>query len=120
MNLLAHETSPYLLQHASNPVHWKAWNPETLALAQTSQKLLIISIGYSACHWCHVMEHESFENEDVAELMNAHFISIKIDREERPDLDAIYMKALQIMTLSIRSYCLEIWLPLNMSLSFLL
>jgi uncharacterized protein YyaL (SSP411 family) len=98
MNLLAHETSPYLLQHASNPVHWKAWNPETLALAKTSQKLLIISIGYSACHWCHVMEHESFEDEEVAELMNAHFISIKIDREERPDLDAIYMKALQIMT----------------------
>ena len=98
MNLLAHETSPYLLQHASNPVHWKAWNPETLALAQTSQKLLIISIGYSACHWCHVMEHESFEDEAVANLMNAHFISIKIDREERPDLDAIYMKSLQIMT----------------------
>jgi uncharacterized protein YyaL (SSP411 family) len=98
MNLLAHETSPYLLQHASNPVYWKAWNQETLAQANTNQKLLIISIGYSACHWCHVMEHESFEDEAVAELMNAHFTSIKIDREERPDLDAIYMKALQIMT----------------------
>lgn len=98
MNQLAHETSLYLLQHANNPVHWKAWHPETIAEAQMSQKLLIISIGYSACHWCHVMEHESFEDEEVAELMNAHFTSIKIDREERPDLDAIYMKALQIMT----------------------
>lgn len=98
MNQLAHETSPYLLQHANNPVHWMAWNPETVMQAQENQKLLIISIGYSACHWCHVMEHESFEDEDVADLMNAHFTSIKIDREERPDLDAIYMKALQIMT----------------------
>lgn len=98
MNQLAHETSPYLLQHANNPVHWKAWNPETIAEAQVSQKLLIISIGYSACHWCHVMEHESFEDEEVADLMNLNFTSIKIDREERPDLDAIYMKALQIMT----------------------
>ena len=98
MNQLAQETSPYLLQHANNPVYWKAWNPETIAEAQVNQKLLIISIGYSACHWCHVMEHESFEDEEVADLMNLHFTSIKIDREERPDLDAIYMKALQIMT----------------------
>lgn len=98
MNELQHETSPYLLQHANNPVHWKAWNANSLALAQKENKLMVISIGYSACHWCHVMEHESFENDEVAETMNAHFISIKIDREERPDIDAVYMKAVQIMT----------------------
>jgi uncharacterized protein YyaL (SSP411 family) len=98
MNQLISETSPYLLQHANNPVHWKAWNKDSLALAQKKNKLIIISIGYSACHWCHVMEHESFENEDVAKTMNQHFINIKVDREERPDVDAIYMKAIQIMT----------------------
>lgn len=98
MNELHTETSPYLLQHASNPVHWKAWNSATLEQAQKENKLIIISIGYSACHWCHVMEHESFENEEVASLMNTHFVNIKIDREERPDIDAIYMKAVQIMT----------------------
>lgn len=98
MNELHLETSPYLLQHANNPVHWKAWNVNALSLAQTENKLIIISIGYSACHWCHVMEHESFEDNEVAETMNAHFVSIKIDREERPDIDAVYMKAVQIMT----------------------
>ncbi|WP_333600326.1 thioredoxin domain-containing protein [Flavobacterium sp.] len=98
MNELQLETSPYLLQHANNPVHWKAWNPHSLAQAKEQNKLIIISIGYSACHWCHVMEHESFENNEVAEVMNAHFINIKIDREERPDIDAVYMKAVQIMT----------------------
>ena len=98
MNELSKETSPYLLQHAGNPVHWKAWNPDTLALAKSENKLIIISIGYSACHWCHVMEHESFEDDEVAQTMNAHFISIKIDREERPDIDAVYMKAVQLMT----------------------
>ena len=98
MNELHLETSPYLLQHANNPVHWKAWNATSLALAKKENKLIIISIGYSACHWCHVMEHESFEDNEVASTMNAHFISIKIDREERPDIDAVYMKALQIMT----------------------
>ena len=98
MNELHLETSPYLLQHANNPVHWKAWNQNSLTLAKKSNKLLLISIGYSACHWCHVMEHESFENEDVASVMNAHFINIKIDREERPDIDAVYMKAIQVMT----------------------
>ena len=98
MNELQLETSPYLLQHANNPVHWKAWNANSLATAKKENKLIIISIGYSACHWCHVMEHESFENEEVASVMNAHFISIKIDREERPDIDAVYMKAVQIMT----------------------
>lgn len=98
MNELHLETSPYLLQHANNPVHWKAWNENSLALAKKENKLIIISIGYSACHWCHVMEHESFEDNEVAETMNAHFVSIKIDREERPDIDAVYMKAVQIMT----------------------
>ncbi|MES2411338.1 MAG: thioredoxin domain-containing protein [Bacteroidota bacterium] len=98
MNELQLETSPYLLQHANNPVHWKAWNTKSLALAKKENKLIIISIGYSACHWCHVMEHESFEDNEVAATMNAHFISIKIDREERPDIDAVYMKAVQIMT----------------------
>ncbi|MFM9987813.1 thioredoxin domain-containing protein [Flavobacterium sp.] len=98
MNQLNLETSPYLLQHANNPIHWKAWNKNTLAIAKKENKLLIISIGYSACHWCHVMEHESFENEEVASVMNPNFISIKVDREERPDVDAIYMKAVQMMT----------------------
>jgi uncharacterized protein YyaL (SSP411 family) len=98
MNELSKETSPYLLQHAENPVHWKAWNANTLSEAQNSKQLMIVSIGYSACHWCHVMEHESFENQEVAQTMNAHFINIKVDREERPDVDAVYMKAIQIMT----------------------
>ena len=98
MNELHHETSPYLLQHANNPVHWKSWNANSLSLAKNENKLIIISIGYSACHWCHVMEHESFEDNDVAAVMNSNFINIKIDREERPDIDAVYMKAVQIMT----------------------
>jgi uncharacterized protein YyaL (SSP411 family) len=98
MNELHLESSPYLLQHANNPVHWKAWNEKSLAEAKATNQLIIISIGYSACHWCHVMEHESFEDEEVAAVMNAHFINIKIDREERPDIDAVYMKAVQIMT----------------------
>ena len=98
MNQLSQETSPYLLQHANNPVHWKAWNENSLAEAKEKNKLMIISVGYSACHWCHVMEHESFEDQEVADVMNANFISIKVDREERPDVDAVYMKAIQIMT----------------------
>jgi uncharacterized protein YyaL (SSP411 family) len=98
MNELHLETSPYLLQHANNPVYWKAWNTISLTEAKEKNQLIIISIGYSACHWCHVMEHESFENEAVATVMNSHFINIKVDREERPDVDAVYMKALQIMT----------------------
>ncbi len=97
-NNLIHETSPYLLQHAHNPVNWYAWNDETLALAKKEGKLLLISIGYSSCHWCHVMEHESFENEEVAKVMNDNYINIKIDREERPDIDQIYMNAVQLMT----------------------
>jgi uncharacterized protein YyaL (SSP411 family) len=98
MNELHLETSPYLLQHAKNPIFWKAWNEITLATALQENKLIVVSIGYAACHWCHVMEHECFEDEDVAQLMNAAFISIKVDKEERPDVDAIYMKALQMMT----------------------
>ena len=97
-NDLIHETSPYLLQHAYNPVDWKAWNPKTLELAQHENKLIIISVGYSACHWCHVMEEESFENDSIAKIMNENFINIKVDREERPDVDKIYMNAVQLMT----------------------
>ncbi|MBL4669599.1 MAG: thioredoxin domain-containing protein [Flavobacteriales bacterium] len=97
-NNLIKETSPYLLQHAHNPVNWHAWSDETLELAKKENKLLLISIGYSACHWCHVMEHESFENEEVAKIMNDNFICIKVDREERPDIDQIYMNAVQLMT----------------------
>jgi hypothetical protein len=97
-NLLVHESSPYLLQHANNPVNWRAWNDETLALAKSQQKLILVSIGYSACHWCHVMEKQCFENEEAARIMNKYFICIKVDREERPDIDAIYMQALQLMS----------------------
>ena len=97
-NELIHETSPYLLQHAHNPVNWVGWNTKSLQTAVRENKLLIISIGYAACHWCHVMEQESFENEDVAEVMNKHFLNIKVDREERPDIDQIYMNAVQLMT----------------------
>jgi uncharacterized protein YyaL (SSP411 family) len=97
-NALIHETSPYLLQHAHNPVNWFPWNAETLAKAEAENKLMLVSVGYSACHWCHVMEHESFEDEKVAKLMNEHFICIKVDREERPDIDQVYMTAVQLMT----------------------
>jgi uncharacterized protein YyaL (SSP411 family) len=97
-NALINETSPYLLQHAHNPVNWHAWNKEILLKAKTENKLIIISIGYSACHWCHVMERESFENESVAKIMNENFICIKVDREERPDIDQVYMHAVQLMT----------------------
>lgn len=96
-NHLVNETSPYLLQHAHNPVNWYAWGTEALEKAQRENKLLIISIGYSACHWCHVMEHESFEDDEVAKMMNDNFVSIKIDREERPDIDQIYMNAIHQM-----------------------
>ena len=96
-NSLVNETSPYLLQHAHNPVNWHPWNEETLAKAKKEDKLLLISIGYSACHWCHVMEHESFEDSAVSKVMNDNFICIKVDREERPDVDQIYMTAVQLM-----------------------
>lgn len=98
MNELNLETSPYLLQHANNPVNWKGWNQKSLTTAQEKNQLMIISIGYATCHWCHVMEHESFEDEDVAKVMNQHFTAIKVDREERPDVDAVYMKSVQMMT----------------------
>ena len=97
-NDLVNETSPYLLQHAYNPVNWKAWNENTLKLAKEQNKLIVISIGYSSCHWCHVMEEESFENDSIAKIMNDSFINIKVDREERPDVDKVYMNAVQLMT----------------------
>lgn len=97
-NALIHEHSLYLQQHAHNPVHWVAWSPDVFERAKRENKLVLVSIGYSACHWCHVMEHECFENEEVAELMNRHFICIKVDREERPDIDGVYMTAVQLMT----------------------
>ena len=97
-NRLVNETSPYLLQHAHNPVDWHPWSEEALASAKEQNKPILLSIGYSACHWCHVMERESFEDEEIAGLMNENFINIKVDREERPDLDQIYMNAVQMMT----------------------
>jgi uncharacterized protein YyaL (SSP411 family) len=97
-NRLSKASSPYLLQHANNPVDWFPWGEEALEKARKENKLILVSIGYSACHWCHVMEHESFENEEVAQLMNRFFVCIKIDREERPDIDQIYMNAVQLMT----------------------
>ncbi|MDP4724168.1 MAG: thioredoxin domain-containing protein [Crocinitomicaceae bacterium] len=97
-NQLGNESSPYLLQHAQNPVHWVAWSEDVFERAKAEDKMVLISVGYSACHWCHVMEHECFEDEEVAALMNAHFINIKVDREERPDVDQIYMTAVQLMT----------------------
>ncbi len=98
MNRLINSSSPYLLQHANNPVDWYPWSEDALLRAQTEDKPILVSIGYSACHWCHVMEHESFEEEETAQIMNEHFINIKIDREERPDLDHIYMEAVQVLT----------------------
>ena len=97
-NQLIHETSPYLLQHADNPVHWQAWNAGALDLARQNKKPILLSIGYSACHWCHVMAHESFEDDATAQLMNQLFVNIKVDREERPDLDKIYQSAFQLLT----------------------
>ena len=93
-NRLKYETSPYLLQHQENPVHWWAWGPEALAEAKRTGKPILLSVGYAACHWCHVMAHESFEDEATAGVMNELFVNIKVDREERPDIDAIYMGAL--------------------------
>src|SRR5215204_6543610 len=98
MNRLGRETSPYLLQHSENPVDWFPWGQEALTLAEADERPIFLSIGYAACHWCHVMERESFEDEETAAFLNAHFVPIKVDREERPDLDAIYMDAVQSMT----------------------
>ena len=96
-NRLGQETSPYLLQHRHNPVHWQAWSAETLALAERSGRPLLLSVGYAACHWCHVMAHESFENAGIAALMNEYFVNVKVDREERPDIDYLYQQALMMM-----------------------
>ncbi|MGJ8643265.1 MAG: thioredoxin domain-containing protein [Luteolibacter sp.] len=108
-NALAKETSPYLLQHANNPVDWMPWSDEAFAKAKKEDKLVFLSIGYSTCHWCHVMEHESFENEEIAAVMNKHFINIKVDREERPDIDATYMAFLQATT-GQGGWPLNVWL----------
>ncbi|MEU3103605.1 thioredoxin domain-containing protein [Streptomyces griseoflavus] len=97
-NRLAHETSPYLLQHADNPVDWWPWSPEAFEEARRRQVPVLLSVGYASCHWCHVMAHESFEDQDTADDMNAHFVSVKVDREERPDVDAVYMEAVQAAT----------------------
>src|SRR5213596_1639442 len=97
-NRLAHQTSPYLQQHAENPVDWYPWGEEALAEAKRSNKPILLSVGYSACHWCHVMAHESFEDPATAKVMNELFVNIKVDREERPDVDAVYMEAVQAIT----------------------
>src|SRR5947207_518866 len=97
-NRLAHESSLYLRQHAHNPVDWYPWGPEALALARKLDRPIFLSVGYSSCHWCHVMAHESFEDDDTAAVMNARFVNVKVDREERPDVDAIYMQSLQALT----------------------
>jgi uncharacterized protein len=96
-NLLGRETSPYLLQHKDNPVHWMAWGPDAFARAKQEGKAVLLSVGYAACHWCHVMAHESFEDDETAGLMNRLFVNIKVDREERPDVDAIYQHALALL-----------------------
>src|SRR4030067_3759297 len=98
VNRLVKENSPYLLQHSTNPVDWYPWSQEALEKAQAEDKPIFLSIGYAACHWCHVMAHESFEDEEIAALMNKHFGNIKVDREERPDLDSIYMSAVVAMS----------------------
>ena len=98
MNRLSREKSPYLLQHADNPVAWFPWCEEAFEAAATNDKPIFLSIGYSTCHWCHVMEKESFEDEEIAELMNNVFVSIKVDKEERPDIDGIYMSVCQMLT----------------------
>src|SRR5438128_1435847 len=98
VNRLAESTSPYLLQHAHNPVDWWPWCPEAFAEAKRRDVPVLLSVGYAACHWCHVMAHDSFEDVEVAALMNGHFVNIKVDREERPDVDAVYMTATQALT----------------------
>ncbi|GDY56158.1 hypothetical protein SVIO_067810 [Streptomyces violaceusniger] len=97
-NRLAHETSPYLLQHAENPVDWWPWSDEAFEEARRRGVPVLLSVGYSSCHWCHVMAHESFEDKTTADYLNAHFVSVKVDREERPDVDAVYMEAVQAAT----------------------
>src|ERR1700731_2498904 len=109
-NRLSHETSPYLRQHAHNPVDWHPWGEEALAKSRQLDRPIFLSIGYSACHWCHVMEHESFEDPEVGQLLNENFVSIKVDREERPDLDQIYMAAVQLLTRQAGGWPMSVWL----------
>src|SRR6476620_5222417 len=109
VNRLAHERSPYLLQHANNPVDWYPWGDEAFARARADDKPIFLSIGYSTCHWCHVMEHESFEESSVASVLNDHFVSIKVDREERPDVDRVYMAFVQGTTGS-GGWPMSVWL----------
>src|SRR6202046_1883327 len=109
MNHLANSTSPYLLQHANNPVDWYPWGAEALQKAKNENKLIIVSVGYSTCHWCHVMEHESFEDEKIAALLNQHFVPVKVDREERPDVDRVYMAYVQAATGS-GGWPMSVWL----------
>jgi uncharacterized protein YyaL (SSP411 family) len=108
-NRLANATSPYLLQHADNPVDWHPWGEEAFALARGGDRPIFLSIGYSTCHWCHVMAHESFENEAIAGELNEHFVAIKLDREERPDVDRVYMSYLQALT-GHGGWPLSVWL----------
>ena len=108
-NRLAAESSPYLLQHAENPVEWYPWGEEAFARARAEDRPIFLSIGYSTCHWCHVMERESFENEAVAELLNRHFVTIKVDREERPDVDRVYMAFVQATT-GAGGWPMSVWL----------
>src|SRR5688572_25850442 len=109
-NRLAAESSLYLRQHAQNPVHWYPWGPEALARARELDRPIFLSIGYSACHWCHVMEHESFEDADTAKILNDSFVCVKVDREERPDLDAIYMTAVQMLNQGQGGWPMSVWL----------
>src|SRR6266480_48458 len=109
MNRLARERSPYLLQHAENPVDWYPWGDEAFTKARAENKPIFLSIGYSTCHWCHVMEHESFENDSVAAVLNEHFVSIKVDREERPDVDRVYMTFVQA-TSGSGGWPMSVWL----------
>ena len=112
-NQLKNESSPYLLQHSDNPVAWLPWNKESLAKAQLEDKPILLSIGYSACHWCHVMARESFSDSKIAKIMNTYFVNIKIDREERPDIDQIYQTAHQILTQRTGGWPLTMFLDPN-------
>ena len=118
MNRLQFETSPYLLQHADNPVDWYPWGDEALNKARSEGKPILLSVGYSACHWCHVMAHESFEDAATAELMNRSFINIKVDREERPDIDKIYQTAHQLITRRAGGWPLTVFLTPDEQLPF--
>jgi uncharacterized protein len=115
LNHLSGETSPYLLQHVNNPVDWYPWGEEALALARAQNRPILLSIGYSACHWCHVMAHECFEDAQVAAVMNQHFVNIKVDREERPDIDQIYQMALYMLTRRNGGWPLTIFLTPDQS-----